>query len=164
MAPILESPPYCREEEGWWSRREEGGVDQEQPQPAVLETPPLLHPLHCAPSLRRVAPRRVAAATPCRVDDVASRMDCCTAARRSGATQELHIWPVTTVPVTYSVFCLKGEKLSPEAPSPFLLPLTDPFLPATRVDALFSLVKLSTPRRTTEGDWSHLVEIATHQS
>jgi hypothetical protein len=64
MAPILESPPYCREEEEWGSRREEGGVGQEQPQPAVLEAPPPLHPLRCAPLLRRVAPRRVAAAPP----------------------------------------------------------------------------------------------------
>jgi hypothetical protein len=83
---------------------------------------------------------RVAVAAPCRVEDVAPRMDCCTAARRSGATQELHIRPVTTVPVTCSVFRLKGEKLAPEALSPFLLPLTDPFLPTTRVDALFAWV------------------------
>jgi hypothetical protein len=83
---------------------------------------------------------RVAAAAPYRVEDVALRMDCCTAARRSGATQELHIRPVTTVPITCSVFRLKGEKLAPEAPSPFLLPLTDPFLPTTRVDALFAWV------------------------
>jgi hypothetical protein len=130
---------------------------------AELETPPPLHPLRCAPSLRRVAPRRcsppyraalggntvdtassssprVGAAAPCRVEDVTPRMDCCTTARRSGATQELHIRPVTTVPVTCSVFRLKGEKLAPEAPSPFLLPLTDPFLPTTRVDAMFAWV------------------------
>jgi hypothetical protein len=106
----------------------------------ILETPPPLHPLRCGPSLRYIAPRRVVAAAPCRVDDVAPRVDCCTAARRSGATQELHIRPVTIVPVTCSVFCLKGEKLAPEAPSPFLLPLTNPFLPATRVDALFAWV------------------------
>jgi hypothetical protein len=97
-----------------------------------------------SPALRPVAApccaQESCCCRPCRVDDVAPRVDCCTAATRSGATQELHILPVTIVPVTCSVFCLKGEKLAPEAPSPFLLPLTDPFLPATRVDALFAWV------------------------
>jgi hypothetical protein len=86
------------------------------------------------------SPPRVAAAAPCQVEDLAPGMDCCTAARRSGATQELHIRTVTTVPVTCSVFRLKCEKLALEAPSPFLFPLTDPFVPTTRVDVLFAWV------------------------
>jgi hypothetical protein len=64
--------------------------------------------------------------------------------------------------MTCSVFCLEGESTHQWPLFPFSIVRSLVF--PIHSDALFSWVKPSAPRRKTEGDWSHLVEIAAHQS
>jgi hypothetical protein len=70
----------------------------------------------------------------------------------------------TVLPLSCSVFCLKGESTHQWPLPTFLIVVAWSFLSTPQSDALFSWVKPSAPRRKTEGDRSHLVEIVAHQS